>query len=336
MQNKNSKSIFGPDLNHFKENVDFKVLAATVDFVYLRSSGSGTGKFKVDEKFLQYAKACRDYGIPVGAYHFGVPSNNIATADLQCDDFINLLQKGFGQEDYGDLFPALDIETPTDKSITTAQLIRWIERFRNRFEKKTRRKLLLYTGIFFIKIYDDFKVGNSYPISDMPLWIALYNEIPGNPPYPPDAGGWKRWLIWQYTEKGDIKGVEPPVDLNWGPDSIDYLKIPSDVKGLSANMDKNNVYITWDNNKDKDLLGYNIFINSNYIGTVGKGVNYYQIPRNKIVVPLTKPIEIGVEAFDMAGDFSKNRSKFTLAQTRLNTMLEENNIYIKGNILIRT
>ncbi|SHE34469.1 glycoside hydrolase family 25 protein [Clostridium fallax] len=336
MQNKTSSSTFGPDLNEFKENVDFRVLASTVDFIYLRSSGSGTGSFRVDKKFIEYARGCRNYGIPVGAYHFGVPSSDLSTADSQCDDFINVLQQGFGQGDYGDIFPTLDIESPIEKTITTAELVRWIDRFRKRFEQKTRRRLMLYTGLFFIKIYDDFKVNNSYPLSNMPLWIAMYKEIPGNPPYPPDIGGWKRWTIWQFTEQGNIKGVDPPVDLNWGPNSIDELKPPSNVSGLSASMDKNYIYVTWNANRDKDLMGYNIYVNSNYIKTLGKGVNYYRIPRSTISVPINRPIEIGVEAFDSSGEFSKNRSKVTLTQSRGEPILEEDKFYIKGDIIIRT
>lgn len=44
---------------------------------------------------------------------------------MQCDDFLRILQEGFGNKDYGDLFPALDVEEPIDKSLTTKALINW-------------------------------------------------------------------------------------------------------------------------------------------------------------------------------------------------------------------
>ena len=336
MQNKSPLTIFGPDLNEYKDKVDFKVLASKADFIYLRSSGSGTGKFRVDKKFIEYAKGCRDYGIPVGAYHFGVPSANISTADSQCDDFINILQQGFGQNDFGDIFPVIDVEIPTNKSITTAQLVGWVDKFRKRFENKTRRKLMIYTGLFFIKLYDDFKVNGKYPLSNMPIWIAMYSEIKGNPPYPSDAGGWKKWTVWQYTEKGNLKGVNPPVDLNWGPNNIDYLRIPRDVKNVFATMDKSKIYVSWKKNTDKDLAGYNIFVNSNYAGTVGKNVNYFSIPLYKFKLMPKKPVEISVEAFDQTGDFSKNRGKFKIYKSRNDEDLKENSMYLVGDVLIRT
>ena len=135
MQNKNAKSLFGIDINEYTQSVQFNIIATKVDFLYLRSSGSGSGRFRVDKKFLNYAKEARNYGIPVGAYHFGVPSYDLTDADRQCDDFISTLQSGFGEKDYGDLLPVLDIETPVDKSISTKTLIDWIDRFRKRFEK---------------------------------------------------------------------------------------------------------------------------------------------------------------------------------------------------------
>ena len=199
MQNRNDKSLFGIDINEYTQNVDFTVLATTIDFLYLRSSGSASGRFRVDKKFLEYAKKARDFKIPVGAYHFGVPSSDLSTADSQCDDFINILQEGFGEKDYGDLFPVLDIETPTNKSISTSTLINWIHRFRKRFEKKTRRRLMLYTGAFFVQLYNNFFIPNEgYPLKNMILWIAHYTAIAGNAPVPPDVGGWTRWRIWQY------------------------------------------------------------------------------------------------------------------------------------------
>lgn len=149
MQNKNPNSLFGIDINEYTQGVDFNILARKIDFLYLRSSGSGSGRFRVDRKFLEYAETSRNYKIPVGAYHYALPSWDLNTADMQCDDFLRILQEGFGNKDYGDLFPALDVEEPIDKSLTTKALINWIDRFRKRFERKSRRRLMLYTGSFF-------------------------------------------------------------------------------------------------------------------------------------------------------------------------------------------
>jgi len=313
MQDRNPRSLFGSDINEYTQNVRFNILATKVDFLYLRSSGSATGRFRVDKKFLEFAASSRNYGIPVGAYHFGVPSYDLTSADRQCDDFINILQEGFGNRDYGDLFPVLDVETPVNKSITTATLINWIDRFRKRFERKTRRRLMLYTGVFFVELYDNFFIpGRGYPLSNMPLWIAMYTRIPTNPRVPPNVGGWTRWRIWQYSETEIIEGVGNPVDANWGPNSIDLLTQPDNVSGLSARFQSGNIAVSWNRNNDVDLLGYNIFLNKEWVGTVDEKTTSYLITANKIPTHKNTPLEVSIEAFDYDGETSKVRSRVNL------------------------
>ncbi|MCR4943149.1 MAG: glycoside hydrolase family 25 protein [Clostridium sp.] len=313
MQNKNANSLFGIDINEYTQNVQFNVLATKIDFLYLRSSGSGTGRFRVDRSFLEYARQARAYGIPVGAYHFGVPSSDLTDADRQCDDFINILQEGFGDKDYGDLFPVIDIETPVDNSISTETLVNWVDRFRKRFEKKTRRTLMLYTGSFFISLYNNFYVpGKGYLLKTMPLWIAMYTKLAGNSPFPEDQGGWKNWRVWQFSEDLNVEGVGNPVDANWGPNNIELLTQPSIVTGLKAVREKSGILITWNRIPDIDLLGYNIFIDNYWVGTVDEDATKFFSKKSKLNVKKGSKITITIEAFDYDGEVSKRRAKVVL------------------------
>lgn len=313
MQDKTSNNTFGPDINQYTSSVNFDILAYNSDFVYLRASSSSTGNFNIDQDFINYARECRRRGIPCGAYHYGLPSYDLTTADFQCDKFIDVLESAFGEDDYGDLFPVIDVEEPIDRSISTTALVNWIERFRNRFERKTRRKLMYYTGLFFIQLYDNFNVpGRGYPLSNMPLWIAMYTRIPTNPKYPPNIGGWTRWTLWQYTDEGSLAGIGNPVDLNWGPIDKAYLMPPLPVVGLYAVESGNNINVYWKANNEADISGYNIFVNSLYAGTVSNKVTKFTINKSKFNLPKGREIEISIEAFDFAGDFSKERSKYIL------------------------
>ena len=311
MQNKNNKSLFGVDINEYTKNVNFAILTTKIDFLYLRSSGSGSGRFRIDRKFLEYANNARNYGIPVGAFHYALPSSDLSTADSQCDDFIEILQIGFGQKDYGDLFPTLDVEAPVEKTISTKVLVEWIERFKNRFEKKTRRKLMLYTGAFFIDLYDNFFVqGRGYPLKSMPLWIAMYTNIPGNPPYPKNQGGWTRWRIWQFSENLRIQGIDSLVDANWGPDNLSLLTQPENVTGFNVNnVEGNKINLTWNKVKSSDLLGYNIFVNNYYVATLEPNDTSYTLNRSNFSA---KTLNITIEAFDKDGETSKTRAKVTI------------------------
>lgn len=313
MQNKNPKSLFGIDINEYTRNVQFNILATKIDFLYVRASGSATGSFRVDKKFINYVQESRKYGIPIGAYHFGVPSYDLTDADRQCDDFINALQKGFGPKNYGELFPVLDVEVPIDNLISTSVLINWIQRFIKRFESKTRRKMMLYTGLFFIQLYNNFFVqGKGYPLKNEILWMAMYTNIPQNPPIPPDIGGWTKWRVWQFSDAKVVQGTGNPVDANWGPDSLDLLMQPRTVSGLSAYRQNGNIYVSWKKNTDVDLLGYNIFVNGEYIGTVDQKATSYVIPYSKISKYAGKKVTVGVDAFDYDGESSQVRAKITL------------------------
>lgn len=309
MQPATSANIIGPDINEFRGEVNYALLATKTNYCYLRASSSGTGRFRVDKKFIEYARGLREVGILTGAYHYSRPSADLTDADRQCDDFIAILQEAYGPGKYGDLFPVIDVEAPVDKSISTNTLLDWVDRFRKRFERKTRRILMIYTGAFFIELYNNFYHSQKgFILSNMPLWIAMYKEIPTNPPFPRDQGGWTRWTLWQFTEKGVIEGVQPPTDLNYGPTSLDYLTPPRVVRNFRASQGPNQIYLNWSPNTDKDLNGYNIFLNANYVTTLPKTATSYTIKLG--TTPKTnQKYEVSIEAFDVTGDFSPTRAK---------------------------
>ncbi|MBE6059255.1 MAG: hypothetical protein E7215_03650 [Clostridium sulfidigenes] len=308
MQNKTSRNIIGPDLNEYRGDVNYTLLATQTPYAYLRGSGYGTGRFRIDRKFIEYVNGLKNVGVKTGAYHYAVPSTDLTTADVQCDGFIDILQQAYGPGRYGDLFPVIDIETPLDKSISTDVLLDWVDRFRKRFERKTRRKMMIYTGAFFIDLYNNFyHTKKGFILADMPLWIAMYPELPSNPPFPRDQGGWTRWRMWQFTETGTMPGVNPPVDLNYGPENLDLLTQPRNVRDFRAVATGQEIRMNWTKNTDIDLGGYNIFINSNYVTTLGRDANSYVLKlANK--PSLGEKYIMSIEAFDTDGDFSQERA----------------------------
>ncbi|MGL4850180.1 MAG: glycoside hydrolase family 25 protein [Clostridium sp.] len=313
MQNKNNNSLFLIDLNEYTQNPNFSVLKEKAAGIYLRTSGSGSGSFRLDKKFVEFAKICKQNGIKTGGYHYGIPSYNLATADSQCDDFINALQEGYGKRFYGDFMPVLDIEEPTTPKMNTDVLLKWIDRFRKRFEKKTRRRLMLYVSVNFVQVNNNFKLSNgTYPLNNMPLWIAMYTWIKGNPEFPPNVGGWTKWRMWQYTDKEKVEGVDNLVDANYGPNNLELLMQPGNVQNFSGKVNKGNVCLTWTKNKDIDLGGYNIFVDNYWIGTVDANITNYNIPIVKLYKPYGRNIVLSIEAFDIEGNVSQVRSKINL------------------------
>jgi lysozyme len=50
----------------------------------------------------------------------------------------------------------------------------------------------------------------SFGFTDHPLWIAHYTTAP----QPIIPGGWKSWVFWQYTDRGQLYGVPGNLDIN--------------------------------------------------------------------------------------------------------------------------
>ncbi|NRT93440.1 hypothetical protein B0I62_001041 [Clostridium beijerinckii] len=99
--------------------------------------------------------------------------------------------------------------------------------------------------------------------------------------------------------------VGNPLDANWGPDNIDLLTQPDVVKGLQARFEGGNIKVSWNRNSDIDLLGYNLFVNGEWVGTVDEKATTYTIPSGKIKVSKNSPAVVSIEAFDYDGETSK-------------------------------
>ena len=77
-------------------------------------------------------------------------------------------------------------------------------------------------------------------------------------------------------------------------------------------MENGNIYVSWNRNEDTDLLGYNIFVNNEWVATVDKDDTSYIINKNKFKIPKPGNISVTIEAFDYDGETSKRRAKVML------------------------
>ena len=100
----------------------------------------------------------------------------------------------------GDLRPVLDIERiPRRKS--KEKLIEDLKVWCKIIEEKYGEKPIIYT---YYHYYKDYLRGE---FDDYPLWLANYNDVL----VPSEEDSWK---MWQFTEKGIVKGINVKVDLN--------------------------------------------------------------------------------------------------------------------------
>lgn len=193
----------GVDVSHFSGKVNWpRVMSAGIAFAYAKAT---EGNDYVDPTFTRHWSDMKDAGIPRGAYHFFIIDDAPHT---QAANFINNVPAL-----PGDLPPVVDVEHVGKKPDPDriAELRTWLEIVEEHYGVKP----MIYTSInFWNKNLDD-------EFADFPLWIAHYGD---EEPQLPE--GWSQWRMWQYTQAGNIDGIEKIVDISYLKDLPGLLNDP--------------------------------------------------------------------------------------------------------------
>ena len=183
----------GFDVSQYQGKIGWAVVDSVentfpIDFVFVRATA---GKDLVDKEFLRNWIGASDRPYIRGAYHYYRPDENSVE---QAYNFINTVKLK-----KGDLPPVLDIEqVPEDQPMDS--LKKGLKRWLFLVEKHYGVKPIIYSGDRF---YTDFMCEE---FTGYPVWIANYNF------FVEDMDS--QWDFWQFTDRGHIKGIETPVDLN--------------------------------------------------------------------------------------------------------------------------
>ncbi len=195
----------GIDVSYWDSGIDWpKVRATGQRFVFIKAS---EGETYTDPTFAGNWSGAKAAGLLRGAYCFFHPNLDPVK---QATRFVNAVK---ATKDNGELPPVLDLEVPDgvgkDKIILRAKT--WLDQV----EQSLGKKAIIYSGYYFLK--DNFsQLGGGPPAwaKDYPLWLAQYpnHYTPGMlPSLPP---GWFNWVIWQYSEKGSVNGINASVDMD--------------------------------------------------------------------------------------------------------------------------
>lgn len=180
--------IHGIDLSHYQGNVFWEAVGQTkMAYVYLKATEGGN---RIDDKYKQNIDLAHQYGIKVGSYHFYRPKVDQQT---QLENFMTQCRP----EDQ-DLIPMIDIESTGGLPTTDFRDSLFI--FLKLVEKAYKQKPLLYTGANF---YDRYLLGL---LGDYKVMIAQYTLR--EPTLKDDLD----FVLWQYTGKGHLDGINGYVD----------------------------------------------------------------------------------------------------------------------------
>lgn len=179
----------GLDVSHYQGRIDWERVGREggVSYVYCKAT-EGANYF--DDTHTYNITMAHKYGLKVGSYHYYRPTVNIS---LQ---LANLTKHVKAEEQ--DLVPMIDIEE--DRGVTESQFIADLTEFIHKVERHYGRKPLLYSGEYF---YNRHFQG-LFP--DYEWMIARYSTSQ------PTLKDGKKYLMWQYSDKGRIPGINGMVD----------------------------------------------------------------------------------------------------------------------------
>lgn len=195
--------IYGIDISHHQGDVDWvKVAAASaahpIRFAYIKATEGGDFK---DDRYDGYIEAARKVGIACGSYLFFNPD---ADPGQQARFFIDNVSM-----EAGDLPPVVDVERRgTSKAVLQHNLLECL------------RIIEAHYGVRPI-IYSSYKFRNHYlDIPDLDrykFWIARYYVDK------PDESD--RWILWQFSNRGRVDGIEGHTDINVFNGSFDDFSL---------------------------------------------------------------------------------------------------------------
>lgn len=221
-------SITGIDVSEYQEEIDWAVLKESgIDFAIIRCGYRGyeTGVLVEDARFKENIQKATEVGMPFGVYIF---SQAITPAEAAEEASMILeLCKG-----YEPTLPyAIDIEACGDDEVKGRQ---------NSISKIARTQVI-NTFVSVIKsqgkepmLYSNKSwLENQIDLSQISckIWYAMWpgeeaeegetgRNVPNNDAYEKDETKYPdmKVEIWQYSDKGQVEGIEPLVDLNaWVP-----------------------------------------------------------------------------------------------------------------------
>lgn len=179
----------GIDVSHYQGKIDWTRVAreGNIAYAYVKATEGGD---LVDDRHAINIAGARHAGIKVGSYHFYRPR---AGVEAQLRNFFSAVQKH-----EQDLVPIIDIED--DRGVSEEKFISDLSQFIQRVTQHFGKKPLLYTGQNF---YNKHFQGL---FRDCQWMIAKYQEE-----IPILLDG-RNYLMWQYTAKGRVPGINGNVD----------------------------------------------------------------------------------------------------------------------------
>lgn len=197
----------GIDVSRWQGDIDWaRVAGAGITHAMVKMTEGGT---YTDPKFVENFQDLKANGLKGGVYHYfralsSTPYEQLANIQAR------LAEVGFK---VGEDILAIDVETRGNEGVSPDQMADAL------FQLVTLIRVSLLNGAFpYIyaspSIWSNSVAWRKYDFSACPLWIANWNVTQPTVPETWSSQG-KSWQWWQHSSKGQVDGIQGPVDLDW-------------------------------------------------------------------------------------------------------------------------
>lgn len=189
----------GIDVSGWQGNIDYSEVASSgIEIVYMKAS---EGTSFVDPYFNQNYTNAKANGLKVGFYHYLTARSN-SEAVAQANFFVSTISGMIP-----DCRLAMDFES--FGSLSTEEINEIGITFMQTVESLSGKEMVIYS--------DTSNASNIFGggLTNYPLWVAQYEVEEPTP-----NGNWDSWVGWQYTDAGEISGINGYVDRDRFTDGI--------------------------------------------------------------------------------------------------------------------
>jgi len=181
-------AVVGIDVSAHQDAIDWEAVAADgVHFAFIKATEGSTF---TDERFVDNWAEARAAGVRVGAYHYFSACRG---GEDQAQHFLDVVSAAEAQlPSVVDVEPDARCNRGTRWTNAPREVALWLDAV----EDATGTRPLVYGS--------DHVQRDHLADLDAERWVAAYSRVPSVP----------SWSVWQHTERGQIAGIDGPVDRN--------------------------------------------------------------------------------------------------------------------------
>ena len=187
-----SKDYDGIDISRHQGRIHWDVLRhnSDIDFIYIKAT---EGKKTIDPLYQKNVEKAHEAGFMVGAYHF---LHKRSTGKAQFEHFLSVTK-----DSPLDLLPVVDVEDDGMRGKSRKEIQTILRDFLVAAKAHYGKSPIIYCNENYYNRYLSPEFDSYY------LYIASYS-------HKPVLEGKPRYDIWQFSERGRVRGIWNWVDLN--------------------------------------------------------------------------------------------------------------------------